>query len=207
AVGDGLRFLVFDRRQPRSGAGAFTLLLLWLFGMGHESRDFALMAVRMYQFLTSCRERRLTEYEKMSFWDFMQADRASPKLQRNLGRYTRLLSAMDAHLADARTVTMVLARMAMDQGSSGGNGDQLDRVLNAATTERWILPWISHLRNRLGVRFHWNAPLTHFVVRDGQVVDAHVAAAGAAAGTVSVCEHPPEEGTARSPIEKEAARA
>jgi hypothetical protein len=171
AFGDGFRLLIYDRRQPKSGAGAFSMLLLWLFGLGHEARDFGLMAARMYQYLTSCRERRLVEYERMSFWDFIGAEQTSPRMRDHLGRYTRMLSAMDARLADARTVMNVLIRMVLDQSTMG---QTTDRVLNGPTSERWIIPWVTHLRERLGVKFHWNAELVKFVVEDGRVVDALV---------------------------------
>jgi uncharacterized protein with NAD-binding domain and iron-sulfur cluster len=176
-VFDDGRVLAYDRRVPRSQLGSFAgSFLLELFGLGHEVRDMALMTTRMLQYLTSCRERRLAHYEKMTFWDFMQADRLSPTLQAQLGRFTRLLMAMDARRGEARTVLSVLVRMLLDQGSAGMS---TDRVLNGPTTERWIVPWVRHLEANLGVTFHWCSELTRFELDgQGKLADAWVRRAG-----------------------------
>ena len=172
-VFDDGRVLAYDRRVPRSQLGSFAgSFLLELFGLGHEVRDMALMSTRMLQYLTSCRERRLAQYEKMTFWDFMQADRLSPTLQAQLGRFTRLLMAMDARRGEARTVLSVLVRMLLDQGSAGMS---TDCVLNGPTTERWIVPWVRHLEANLGVTFHWCSELTRFELdANGKLADAWV---------------------------------
>ena len=172
-VFDDGRVLEYDRRVPRSGQGAFAAsILLELFGLGHEIRDMALMGTRMFQYLTSCRERRLAQYEKMTFWDFMQADRLSPTLQAQLVQFTRVLLAMDAQRGEARTVLNVLVRMLLDQGSQGTT---TDRVMNGPTTERWIIPWVRHLEQDLDVDFHWCTKLVELKVDGGgKVVDASV---------------------------------
>jgi uncharacterized protein with NAD-binding domain and iron-sulfur cluster len=171
-VFDDGRVLEYDRRLPRSQMGAFAAtFLLELVGLGHEVRDMAILFSRMFQFLTSCRERRLAEYEKMTFWDFMQADRLSPILQGQLERFTRILLAMDARRGEARTLLNVLVRMLLDQGSQGSS---TDRVLNGPTSERWIVPWVRHLQQSLDVTFHWCTELTSFQAEDGRIVDAYV---------------------------------
>jgi hypothetical protein len=172
-VFDDGRVLEYDRRKPRSLLGAFAGSFLFdLFGLGLTTRDLALMATRMLQYVTSCRERRLAEYEKMTFWDFMQASNTSPTLQADLGQFTRILLAMDAKRGEARTIMTVLTRMLLDQVS---DGTSTDRVLNGPTSERWIVPWVRHLQKNLDVSFHWCTRLDNFVLdANGTIVDAQV---------------------------------
>jgi uncharacterized protein with NAD-binding domain and iron-sulfur cluster len=169
-VFDDGRVFEYDRRKPRSQLGSFVGSFLFeLFGLGFNTRDMALLATRMLQYLTSCRERRIAEYEKTTFWEFMRAKDVSPTLQMQLGRFTRLLMAMDAQHGETRTILNVLVRMLLDQNA---DGTSTDRVLNGPTSERWIVPWVRHLQQNLGVSFHWCVELKKLHVEHGQVVNA-----------------------------------
>src|SRR3990172_5410233 len=42
---------------------------------------FRFFAERMWQLMTSCRERRYTDYERLSWWDYLDADRFSKTYQ------------------------------------------------------------------------------------------------------------------------------
>jgi 15-cis-phytoene desaturase len=134
-------------------------MMMWLAGMGYELRDMALMGAKVWQYLTACRERRLDQYQRVSFWDFIEGEQYSGRFQRHIQRLIRVLVAMDARRADARTVLNVLVRMILDQNTSGA---ETDRVLNGPTSERWLAPWRHYLENHLGVRFHWRHTLQKF---------------------------------------------
>jgi uncharacterized protein with NAD-binding domain and iron-sulfur cluster len=131
---------------------------------------------RMLVFQSSSDARRVGEWERMSWWDFVGAGRFSPAYQRTFGNgLTKTLVAAKGTKASARTIgLMALAFVysAMSQASpqirrQSGYG-AADRVLDAPTNEAWIDPWVAHLRS-LGVRFAagWSAQRLH--LREGRV--------------------------------------
>ncbi len=104
--------------------------------------------------LTSCQERRLAEYEKTAWWDFIEAGQMSSAYQKILAQgLTRSLVAMKAAVASTRTVGDILIQLILSSLTSGG---QADRVLNGPTNDVWIDPWIQYLTDR-GVSLTLNA--------------------------------------------------
>lgn len=104
--------------------------------------------------LTSCEARRLAEYEKIAWWDFIKAEQMSAAYQKILAQgLTRSLVAMKAAVASTRTVGDILIQLILSSLTSGG---QADRVLNGPTNDVWISPWIQHLTAQ-GVSLTLNA--------------------------------------------------
>ncbi len=66
---------------------------------------------------------------------------------------TRSLVAMDAEVANSRTVGFILVQMLMSMTSQSGT---MDRVLNAPTSDAWITPWVTYLLQR-GVKIYLNS--------------------------------------------------
>ncbi|MCK2243005.1 MULTISPECIES: hydroxysqualene dehydroxylase [unclassified Crossiella] len=118
-----------------------------------ESAHFA---NRLVVYLTSGDERRLGQWERTAWWDFLGAGRMSQEYQRIFGiGFTRMLVA--ARAEEASTHTVGLFTEAFFNNLLGrGNDGPADRVLNAPTNEAWIDPWLAHLRS-LGVRFETGA--------------------------------------------------
>src|SRR6185437_3321553 len=50
---------------------------------------------KILEFFTSCPDRRVQQYEKHSWWQFLEAELCSPKFQRQLKAIPRMLVAMD----------------------------------------------------------------------------------------------------------------
>src|SRR5438270_7192171 len=116
---------------------------------------------KMLVFQTSSDARRVGQWEKVPWWDFVNAEHFSREYQRVFGNgLTKDLVAAKGTKASTRTIgLMALAFIyaGMSQASpqvreESGYGDA-DRLLDAPTNEAWIDPWVAHLRS-LGVKFH-----------------------------------------------------
>ncbi|MFH8500235.1 hydroxysqualene dehydroxylase [Streptomyces coeruleorubidus] len=133
----------------------------------HEAAYFA---NRLLVHLTSCEARREGQWEQVAWWDFIRAEEMSQEYRTLLGiGQTRNLVATRAEVASTRTVGRVIIEALLlwgllGRGMDGPDAD-VDRVLNAPTSEAWIDPWETHLRS-LGVEFVLGAQV-HEVLYDG----------------------------------------
>src|SRR3546814_3176592 len=112
----------------------------------------------MLVFQTSSDARRVGQWDAVSWWDFVSAERFSPEYQRTFGNgLTKTLVAAKGTRASARTIglmalafiTSVLTQSNPLVASQSGYR-AADRLLDAPTNEAWIDPWVAHLRS-LGV--------------------------------------------------------
>jgi len=109
---------------------------------------------KMWQFLTSCEERRLVEYERTNWWDFIEADSRSEPYRRYFGNgVTRSLVAAKARRASAKTIGSIFMQIVFDILTPGVAAD---RLLNGPTNDVWINPWLDYLEKR-GVVYQRNA--------------------------------------------------
>lgn len=142
----------------------------------HEAAYFA---DRLLVHLTSCDARREDQWEKVAWWDFIRAGEMSREYQVLLGiGQTRNLVATRAEIASTRTVGRVIVEALLLWGllGRGMDGDaDIDRVLNAPTSEAWIDPWERHLRS-LGVEFVLGTEVREVVYGGGRVTGVRVAA-------------------------------
>jgi uncharacterized protein with NAD-binding domain and iron-sulfur cluster len=125
----------------------------WEFGLGVgiPPPELALFIERLLTLLTSCDERRFEQWERSSWWEYVDASRRSAAFQKFLADgLTRTLVAARAREISARTGGLILCQLLFDLTRAGGRAD---RVLNAPTSEIWIDPWIAYLRRR-GVALH-----------------------------------------------------
>ena len=143
--------LVFPARLPVS-LGDVGLLLnvagLLQQRTGCTADEIAFYVERVWQLLTSCKERRLDEYDKISWWEYIGAEARSDAYRRLAGT-TRALVAADPKTSSTRTVGNILLQILFDLATPGVS---VDRVLNGPTNEVWIDPWVAHLKT-LGVEF------------------------------------------------------
>ncbi|OXY98673.1 hydroxysqualene dehydroxylase [Streptomyces diastatochromogenes] len=141
----------------------------------HEAAYFA---DRLLVHLTSCDARREDQWEKTAWWDFIRAGEMSREYQVVLGiGQTRNLVATRAEIASTRTVGRVIIEALLLWGLLGGmDGDaDIDRVLNAPTSEAWIDPWERRLRS-LGVEFVLGTQVREVVHEGGRVTGVRVSA-------------------------------
>lgn len=133
-------------------------------GMRLPPDEAAYFARKLVVYQTSCDERRLGQWEKLSWNDYVRADEMSYEYQRMLGDgMIRNLAAMKSADASAHSIGLV-GEVTLWSALGRGNepGASVDRVLDGSTSEVWLDPWIAHLR-RLGVRFEvgWAASALH----------------------------------------------
>jgi len=140
-----------------------------------DPAEIAYLASKVWQVATSCDERRMTEYERVSWWDFIEAPRHSAAYQQVFGHgITRSLVAAKARRASAKTIGNIFLQMLLYIVQPG---TAADRVLNGPTSEVWIDPWLAHLRQR-GVRYIADAEVVRLEVAGGRIARAVVAREG-----------------------------
>ncbi|MBB4779349.1 hydroxysqualene dehydroxylase [Streptomyces rapamycinicus] len=143
------------------------------------ANEAAYFADRLLVHLTSCDARREDQWEKVAWWDFIRAGEMSREYQVLLGiGQTRNLVATRAEIASTRTVGRVIIEALLLWGllGRGMDGDaDIDRVLNAPTSEAWIDPWERHLRSQ-GVGFVLDTEVREVVHDGGRVSGVRVAA-------------------------------
>ncbi len=123
-------------------------------GLDLPSDELAYFVDRLLLILTTCEERRLAEYEKITWWDFISASGRSPEYQLYLAKgLTRALVAMRAEEASTRTVGDILLQLLLGVYKPF---TEFDRVLNGPTSEVWLTPWLDHLTDE-GVQFHFES--------------------------------------------------
>ncbi|MEM4781137.1 MAG: FAD-dependent oxidoreductase [Halalkalicoccus sp.] len=114
-----------------------------------EARFFA---ERMLVLLTSCEARMEEQWDRTSWWEFVDAGNRSKAYQQAVSA-TQLLVALRPQLGSARTVGRIYLQLMR------GHVDpaiETERVLNGPTSEVWIDPWVAYLEE-LGVDLRTNA--------------------------------------------------
>jgi uncharacterized protein with NAD-binding domain and iron-sulfur cluster len=149
-------------------------------GLTTEEEEF--FAERMWQLMTSCRERRYTDYERLSWWDYLDADRFSRTYQTLLvAGLTRTLVAAQARSASTKTGGDILLQLLYTMMTPGG---QTDRVLNGPTNDVWLTPWLEHLRS-MGVEYHHGTRVRNITLEEGKITSIDVSHPETGAATVS----------------------
>ena len=172
-------------RFPRTPTDALTILQDVLLAFtpvtGLQPDDLALFGARLWQILTSCPERRLAEYEKISWWEFTGAQQRSPAYQKFLATgITRSLVAAKAKMASTRTIGDIFIQLVLTMLDPGAAAGTTDRVLDGPTSIVWIDPWRRWLES-LGVDYRTCVEVKHIRCDRGRIT-----------GVVAECEGRPE---------------
>jgi uncharacterized protein with NAD-binding domain and iron-sulfur cluster len=118
-------------------------------GIGVPNDEVLFFADRLLTLLTSCPERRVSEYEQIPWWTFIGAASHSASYQTLLAKgLTRSLVAVRAQEGSTRTAGYILLQLIFGILTWGG----FDRLLSGPTSEVWLSPWIQHLSQK-GVQF------------------------------------------------------
>lgn len=160
---------------------------------------------KMEVFFTSCNERRVGEWEYVSWWDFVNAGNFSPEYQRVFGTgLTKDLVAAKGKVASTRTIGLMAEAFVYDlmgqyvPGMSSQSGyAAADRLLDGPTNEAWIDPWVSYLGG-LGVRFVLGQKATGLNLQQGRIATATLQEVASGARSVIeadwfVCAMPVEQ--------------
>ncbi len=108
--------------------------------------DVIFFATRIFQILTSCEERRTDDYDKLSWWHYIDAENRSKTYQDFFANgLTRSLAAAQGQLASTKTIGTIFIQLFLDMFRPRTTSDLL---LNGPTNEVWIDPWVSYLTNK-----------------------------------------------------------
>jgi uncharacterized protein with NAD-binding domain and iron-sulfur cluster len=119
--------------------------------------DLRFFGSKVWQVVTSCRERRDSDYEKIGWWEFIGAEKRSLAYQKLLGHgITRSLVAAKAREASTKTIGNIFVQLLFDIVTPGPS---TDRVLNGPTNDVWIDPWRRYLESQ-GVAYHLDSKAT-----------------------------------------------
>ncbi|WP_309736578.1 FAD-dependent oxidoreductase [Chamaesiphon sp. OTE_75_metabat_556] len=126
---------------------------------------------KLWQLITSCHERRIGEYEKIDWWNFVEGDRFSAEYQSLLAKgLTESLVASKAKLASTKTVGDIFLQLILDLVNPTIS---TDRLLNGPTNEVWIEPWLAHLKS-FGVDYNSHSQVETINYADGKIQSATI---------------------------------
>ncbi|TDE19167.1 FAD-dependent oxidoreductase [Actinomadura sp. 6K520] len=130
--------------------------------------EIALFVNRFIVYVTSSEERRLGQWENVTWWEYVRAEGRSEDYRAIVARFlTRGLVAVKEQVASTRTVGAMGQAFLLSGIGLGADGG-LARMLNAPTNEAWIDPWVSYLRDR-GVRFEVGQTVEALEIASGGV--------------------------------------
>jgi 15-cis-phytoene desaturase len=137
---------------------------------------------RLLVIATSCDDRRLQQFEKMSWWDFTCAADRSKEFQKFYATgMTRCAVACQAETISTRTVGKILLQLLFNMATPG---QQVDHLLNGPTNEVWIDPWVAYLR-RLGVKYLTNNNVLSLECDGKQIIGVNVCEKSGATRTIT----------------------
>ncbi|MGM0590522.1 MAG: hydroxysqualene dehydroxylase [Halobacteriota archaeon] len=111
---------------------------------------------RLLVLLTSCQARRERELDRVSWWEFVDAEAQSPAYRKHLAESTQALVALKPQRGSARTIGQIYVQLMLDQLDPDR---PTEAVLNGPTSEVWIKPWLSYLTS-MGVSVRTESPIT-----------------------------------------------
>lgn len=134
-------------------------------GLSREEEIF--FGRRVWQLMTSCKERRINEYEGLGWWEYLQADRFSKAYQTLLVEgLTRTLVAAKAKTASTKTGGDIFLQLIYNTMNPFVD---VDRVLNAPTNDAWLTPWHSYLTEKLGVKYQFSSTVKEIKIENREI--------------------------------------
>jgi uncharacterized protein with NAD-binding domain and iron-sulfur cluster len=185
-VVEGDAELLARQSEPSTKIPAsFHFSLKWLLEALHAFRvlmykippsEMAFFVGRALMFLGTCRDRRITEFDEVSWWDFVEAERMSPEYQNLIGRLPSLaLIAVRPQDASSRTLGDAMIQM-FSYGFFPGR--TIDRLLDGPEQSYWVEPWVAHVQ-KLGGDLRMPAQLVSFQCDGRKITSALVEEGGA----------------------------
>jgi uncharacterized protein with NAD-binding domain and iron-sulfur cluster len=125
---------------------------------GLTSEEVHFFAERVWQLMTSSKTRRENDYERLGWWEYLQADRFSVNYQHLLVEgLTRTLVAAKAELASTKTGGDIFLQLFYCSTDPSVN---TDRVLNGPTNEKFLDAWKDYLISK-NVTIHQGESASH----------------------------------------------
>jgi uncharacterized protein with NAD-binding domain and iron-sulfur cluster len=149
--------------------------------LGHAYADITraelmFFAERMLMFMTACDERRIAEYDGVTWWEFVGADRMSYGYQQLVARLPPLLLiAVHPTQASARTMGNSFISMSYSGTAPGNN---IERSLSGPPSDKWLDPWLAYLRDRARLVLGGALEALEFDPGSGRITGAQVSIEG-----------------------------
>lgn len=133
---------------------------------GLNSKDAAFFSEKLWMLMTSCYERRNSDYERIGWWQFMDADNQSKAFQQYfVGGLTRTLVAAKPKEVSTKTGGDILLQLLFLMGEPKSHPD---RVLNGPTNDTWLFPWRDYLK-KIGVQYHHGHEIKKISTEAGKI--------------------------------------
>lgn len=175
AMIDDSTWYQFNRKELTTPYSLIQALEIFFQDLDFDDEDVSVFMLKLLEFATSCDERRLAEYENITWWDFLEASTCSTKFQTQLRAIPRMMVAMDSKRGSARTIGTITMQLLADFATTGS---QNDRTMGGPTSQMWIDPWIA-LLDSLGVVRH-NKRVTSIDVAGGKISGVQLDGGGSA---------------------------
>ncbi|MCY1020328.1 NAD(P)-binding protein [Pyxidicoccus sp. MSG2] len=168
AKGRRIRFL---RRAPSTRPVEMLQDLKDLVSSGYPLSDMVQFTLRIWRYMSTCSERRKADYEKVSWWEYLEGFEPETGVRRytysaafkhDMQFAPRVLAAFDGTWGDARTNGNTLAQLYLNNVLPL---PKTDGTLNGPTTSAWFRPWRRYLEESLGVEFR-EARLSRLELRE-----------------------------------------
>ncbi len=142
--------------------------------------EAAYAAQKLAVYVTSCDERKIGQWDNMTWEKYIGADRGSPEYNRYLADgIIRNLAASKSRDASAHSIGLVGEASVWSILLLGNDIDNkgFDRVLNGPTSSQWLDPWVAHLRS-MGVSFQVGKALSGLQPNGRHIASATVVGPG-----------------------------
>lgn len=159
---------------PKAFIESLTTVFQTLFRLPIYEAAYAAQKLAVY--VTSCNERKIGQWDNMTWERYIGADRASKEYNRYLADgIIRNLAASKSRDASAHSIGLVGEASVWSILLLGNDSDNkgFDRVLNGPTSSQWIDPWVEHLSSK-GVEFRVGSALSGLQTNGRHIASATV---------------------------------
>lgn len=164
--------IVLPSHLPRSIKGIRDLLeKIKIFDTGLSEEEKKLIALKLWQLLTSCKDRRFNEYERTGWWEFTEAAVHSEAYRTVfVDGLTRTLVAAKAETCNTKTNGDILVQLMFNMVDPTRH---TDRILSGPTNEKWLTPWLDYLRLK-NVCFNFASEAIDFEVKERKIASVKI---------------------------------
>lgn len=164
--------IVLPSHLPRSMKGIKELLeKVKIFETGLSKEEKKLIALKLWQLLTSCKDRRFNEYERTGWWEFTEAAVNSEAYRTVfVDGLTRTLVAAKAETCNTKTNGDILVQLMFNMVDPSRH---TDRILSGPTNEKWLNPWLDYLRSK-NVSFNFDSEAIDFEVKERKIASVKI---------------------------------
>lgn len=138
---------------PRKPIASFELMReytdLVLDNLNYTMSDIGRFQLKLFKYMTSCRKRRVQQYENISWGSFVEETKYSPDSRRHIENGPQMSAALRGSKSDARTQGNITVQLLLDQINAG---PLCDGTLEGPTSGTWFNHWYDYLAGE-GVTF------------------------------------------------------